>query len=103
LTTYARGHALDAAQLAALAAERTLDASAFTSQQLADRFSAAVAKAHAQLRETSEADLLSTRLVGRAQIPSTVHGLLFHSAEHTARHAGQIVTTAKIVQASRAR
>ena len=37
--------------------------------------------------------------VGRAGLPSTVRGLLFHAAEHAQRHAGQIVTTAKIVRA----
>jgi hypothetical protein len=37
--------------------------------------------------------------VGRLQLPSTVLGLLFHAAEHTSRHVGQIVTTARIVQA----
>ena len=38
------------------------------------------------------------RAVGRARLPSTVHGLLFHVAEHTQRHTGQVVTTAKIVR-----
>ena len=40
-----------------------------------------------------------TREVGRARLPSTVLGLLFHGAEHTQRHVGQIITTAKIVGA----
>ena len=39
-----------------------------------------------------------TRAVGRAQLPSTVVGLLFHAAEHTQRHMGQLMTTAKIVK-----
>ena len=37
------------------------------------------------------------RSVGRAQLPTTVIGLLFHAAEHTQRHAGQAVTTARVV------
>ena len=49
---------------------------------------------------TSEASLVDFRGVGRAQMPSTVLGLLFHGAEHTQRHAGQVVTTAKIVKES---
>jgi hypothetical protein len=49
-----------------------------------------------QLAQTSEATLGSPRVVGRAQLPSTVHGLLFHAAEHAQRHVGQIITTAKI-------
>ena len=45
-----------------------------------------------------ETRLLEWRGVGRAQLPSTTLGLLFHAAEHTQRHVGQMVTTAKIVK-----
>jgi uncharacterized damage-inducible protein DinB len=31
-------------------------------------------------------------------LPSTVRGLMFHAAEHSQRHAGQIVTTARIIR-----
>jgi hypothetical protein len=37
--------------------------------------------------------------VGRAQLPTTVLGLLFHVAEHTQRHTGQLIATAKVVRA----
>jgi hypothetical protein len=37
------------------------------------------------------------RGVGRARLPSTVGGLLVHCAEHTQRHVGQAITTAKVV------
>jgi uncharacterized damage-inducible protein DinB len=83
--------------LGALAAEKSLDASALSPEQLAADFSVAIRKAHAQLRATKESDLLEPRLVGRAKLPSNVIGLLVHAAEHTARHVGQIVTTAKVV------
>jgi uncharacterized damage-inducible protein DinB len=33
-----------------------------------------------------------------AHLPSTTIGLLYHAAEHTVRHAGQVLTTAKILQ-----
>jgi len=39
--------------------------------------------------------------VGRAMLPSTVGGLLIHCAEHTQRHVGQAVTTAKVVMGAR--
>ncbi len=52
----------------------------------------------AQLRATPETTLLEARAVGRAQLPTTVLGLLFHAAEHSQRHAGQVVTTVKIVR-----
>ena len=58
-------------------------------------FDEAVERALEQLRATSETTLLEVRGVGRAQLPSTVLGLLFHAAEHTQRHVGQLVTTAK--------
>jgi uncharacterized damage-inducible protein DinB len=39
------------------------------------------------------------RAVGRKQLPTTVAGLLVHVADHTQRHVGQAVTTAKVVLA----
>jgi len=98
LFTYARGETLSDTQLATLTAEKTLDPSQFSAQQLAANFAAAVERAHAQLRSTAESDLLVTRLVGRAKLPSNTIGLLVHAAEHTARHVGQIVTLSKIVR-----
>jgi hypothetical protein len=41
--------------------------------------------------------LVEARSVGRAKLPTTVIGLLFHAAEHTQRHAGQAVTPARVV------
>ena len=61
-------------------------------------FDAAVERALAQLRTTGESTLTEPRGVGRSQLPSTVAGLLFHAAEHTQRHMGQLMTTAKIVK-----
>ena len=60
---------------------------------------AAVEAALAQLRSTPRERLLEPRPVGRAAAPSNVLGLLVHAAEHAQRHAGQVVTTAKIVRA----
>jgi hypothetical protein len=50
-----------------------------------------------QIRETPASSLQDVRTIGRAAIPTTVLGLIFHTAEHAQRHAGQIVTTTKIV------
>jgi hypothetical protein len=60
-----------------------------------------VTRALKQIADTPEADLLLPREVGRAKLPSTVIGLIFHAAEHAQRHTGQLVTTAKIVRGSR--
>ncbi|HEU4994951.1 MAG TPA: DinB family protein [Gemmatimonadaceae bacterium] len=98
LFTYARGETLSEEQLRTLGGEKTLDAASFTAIQLASDFSAAVQRALAQLRMTSADDLLKTRFVGRSKTPSTTIACLFHGAEHTARHVGQIVTTARIVR-----
>ena len=37
------------------------------------------------------------REVGRRKLPTTVAGLLIHCAEHTQRHVGQAITTAKVL------
>lgn len=99
LFTYARGEALDDVQLAVLAGEKTFDSAGATGPHLAAQFAAAISRAHAQLRATRESELHVTRSVGRAKLPASILGLLFHAAEHTARHVGQIVTTAKLVSA----
>ena len=97
LLTYARGEALLPAQMAALAVEETPDLASDAAATLAAGFDAAVERALAQLRATSESTLLAPRGVGRARLPSTVLGLLFHAAEHTQRHVGQLVTTGKVI------
>jgi hypothetical protein len=98
LTTYARGEQLTRAQLAALGAESELDPRDDVGGRLLASFAEAVDRALAQLRQTADATLLEPRQVGRARLPSTVIGLLFHAAEHTQRHVGQLVSTAKIVR-----
>jgi uncharacterized damage-inducible protein DinB len=103
LFTYARGERLSAEQQSALAAEREPDLEPGAVDRLLERFSEAVDNALAQLRSTSEVTLVEPRSVGRAQLPSTVIGLLFHAAEHTQRHMGQAVTTAKVVAGSSGR
>ena len=60
-------------------------------------YRAAVEACVIQLRRTPTSTLRERRGVGRAQLPSTVRGLLFHAAEHAQRHTGQVVTTARVV------
>jgi uncharacterized damage-inducible protein DinB len=95
LLTYARGEGLSEEQRAYLAAEGEPGSPA---AGLVGAFERQVVRALDQLRRTDESTLLEPRGVGRLQLPSTVLGLLFHAAEHTQRHAGQIVTSVKIVQ-----
>jgi uncharacterized damage-inducible protein DinB len=98
LLTYARGESLTEAQRAALARERTLTEHRPAPQSLLMAWHEVVAAALRQLSLTPEATLLQPRLVGRARLPSSVLGLLFHAAEHASRHTGQIVTTSKLVR-----
>ena len=99
LFTYARGESLTVAQRQALADEQSEPLDADAAARLARDFGSAVDRAIAQLRATGEAVLLEPRAVGRARLPSTVLGLLFHGAEHTQRHVGQLVAIAKVVRA----
>jgi uncharacterized damage-inducible protein DinB len=95
LLTYARGEQLTDAQRAALAREGVpgVPASVLVPAVLAQ-----VDRALDQLRHTPVTTLEAAREVGRARLPSTVLGLLFHAAEHTSRHVGQLVTTLKVVR-----
>jgi uncharacterized damage-inducible protein DinB len=97
LFTYARGESLSAEQHAALVTEPHPDLAPNAGPRLLAAFGESVDRALEQLRGTSEAALLEPRGVGRARLPSTVIGLLFHAAEHTQRHAGQIATTVKVL------
>jgi uncharacterized damage-inducible protein DinB len=97
LFTYARGGTLSADQRAALAIEGQPDLAPNAGARLLAALDEAVARALAQLKATSEASLPEPRAVGRAGLPSTVIGLLFHAAEHTQRHAGQVATTVKML------
>lgn len=98
LFTYARGEQLTAEQRAAL--ERETSPPALPAAELIGHVHAAIDRALAQLRATDEATLLEPREVGRMKLPSNVLGLLFHAAEHTQRHVGQVVTTVKVVRGS---
>ena len=99
LLTYARGAQLDGAQVAALRHEAESGDPPVEAAALVAGVQVAIDSAVAVLRTTPDAELLVPRSVGRAALPSNVLGLLFHCAEHTHRHTGQIVTTAKIVRA----
>ena len=98
LLTYARGRQLSQEQMLALREEGQSDQRDGIADSLVAEFDHAVDRALAQVRATDPSSLLEPREVGRAKLPSTVLGLLFHAAEHTQRHVGQVVTTAKVVK-----
>ena len=100
LFTYARGEPLGAAQLAALAAEEASSHPNVASRDLVDAFRRQVDRVIEELRATDERTLTEPRAVGRSRLPSTVLGLMVHAAEHTHRHVGQLLVTARIVRVS---
>ena len=96
LLTYARGESLTDAQKAVARAESSAGDPPAALADVVRETSVVVARALEQLRQTHRGELLDHRGVGRALLPSNVLGLLFHAAEHSTRHAGQAITTAKI-------
>jgi DinB superfamily len=116
LLTYAKGDILSPMQLEELAAEGRgrsrespfegagggEDSGGETGSgelvRLIERYNRQIDNALQQLAETPELSLPEPRGVGRARIPSTVGGLLFHAAEHSMRHTGQLLVTVNVLQ-----
>jgi hypothetical protein len=103
LLTYARGEGLSAEQLAYLKGEGIPEGDGGgpvggnVAKYLVERFNIQVDKALEQIKGVREEELTARRDVGRDRIPSTVGGLIFHAAEHTQRHVGQLLVTARVV------
>jgi hypothetical protein len=97
LFTYARGETLTDAQRGVAREEGLPGEPPAALADVVSAVGAQIDRAFDQLRGTSKATLLDERKVGRAGLPSTVLGLLFHAAEHCTRHVGQAITTAKIL------
>jgi uncharacterized damage-inducible protein DinB len=95
LMTYAQGRGLTETQLLALKNEHLATADVLR------EFEAGIAEAIERLLAFSPSEFHASRGVGRARLPTTVAGLLIHIAEHTQRHVGQAITTAKVVMALR--
>ncbi len=98
LLTYSRGESLSAEQMARLASERTVHEDRPALDRLLARLTGEIERALDYFRSIPQEALLQHRDVGRKKLPSTTLGLIFHAAEHSSRHAGQIVTLARIVR-----
>ena len=96
LFTYARAESLSEEQLVYLNNEGKQQEISLNS--LINNFNKQVDESLKQLSTTNEALLVDYRSVGRKQLPSTVGGLLFHAAEHTMRHVGQLLVTIKFLK-----
>jgi uncharacterized damage-inducible protein DinB len=98
LLSYAEGKQLSAEQLTALKAEQ---AGEETLAVLLAEVEASFSNAADRVRVLATADLDTFRGVGRKQLPTSIGGALIHVADHTQRHVGQVVTTAKVLKAQR--
>ena len=98
LLTYSRGEPLSPDQMTRLASEKTVHEDRPGLDALVARLTGEIERALDYLRSLPENALLQKREVGRKKLPSTTLGLIFHAAEHSSRHAGQIVTLVKIVR-----
>jgi len=86
---------LSEAQMAALATE--MDGNGTAGEVLAE-FRMGLRRAMERVLAIAPESFAEVRGVGRKRLPTTVVGLLIHCAEHTQRHVGQMVTTAKVVR-----
>lgn len=103
LLTYAEGGQLSTEQLAKLKGEEVgpQHDERETLPALMDEVKASFANASDRVRALANADMNTFRGVGRKQLPTSVGGALVHVADHTMRHVGQVVTTAKVLRALR--
>ena len=98
ILSYAEGNQLSAEQLTALKAEQSGNE---TLAELMAEVEASFSNAAERVRVLATADFETFRGVGRKQLPTSIGGALIHVADHTQRHVGQVVTTAKVLVALR--
>jgi uncharacterized damage-inducible protein DinB len=96
LCSYAEGRQLSEGQLKYLKEESAPQQA--TGKDLVAGLEKQVQLTLEQFKHTDEASLTDSRTVGRKALPSTVQGLLFHAAEHTMRHLGQLLVTVKVLK-----
>lgn len=98
ILNYAEGRQLSSEQLTALKAEQTGQE---TLAVLMAEVEASFTNAAGRVRVLAEGNFETPRGVGRKQYPTSLGGALIHVADHTQRHVGQVVTTAKVLMALR--
>lgn len=98
LLTYAEGRQLSDEQIKALKAEERGEE---TLAALLTEVEASFRNAAERIRALASSDLEASRAIGRRQLPASAGGALIHVADHTQRHVGQVITTAKVLLALR--
>ena len=99
LLTYAEYRTLSEKQVQSLKAEAISEGSV---NELFEELQASISRGSLRIRALASQDLGAPREVGAKRLPTTLGGLLVHIADHTQRHVGQAITTAKLVSASKA-
>ena len=95
LLTYAEGQQLSEEQLASMKSGME---GGGRREDLFAEFERGIESAMERVRAIGQAGYEEARGVGRKMLPTSVGGLLVHCADHTQRHVGQAVTTAKVVR-----
>ncbi len=95
LATYLRGEPLTEAQIAE--STREFDPGASRDELLAaiDR---SMATAEQAACEAARGSMTEARTVGRMRLPTTVVGLIVHISEHSQRHLGAAIVTARLLR-----
>ncbi|SDE60038.1 DinB superfamily protein [Pricia antarctica] len=99
LMTYAKAESLSEEQFEYLRNEGNADTKT-TSAQLIENFKQKVDEAIPYFKTLNGSDLMENRSVGRKKLPTTILGLLFHAAEHSQRHVGQLLVTVSVLKNS---
>jgi uncharacterized damage-inducible protein DinB len=95
---YAEGVSLTQQQLQALSAEMdSSETREIIFKELRESLESTRQRLDAIIRQPLDLPIK----VGRKGLPTTIGGLLIHAAEHTQRHVGQAITTAKVILAQR--
>jgi uncharacterized damage-inducible protein DinB len=95
LLTYAEGGELNSTQTWALSAEMDEGGK---HAELFGELHEALQKSARRVRALQASEFDRPRYVGAKKLPTTLGGLLVHIADHTQRHVGQAITTAKIAR-----
>jgi uncharacterized damage-inducible protein DinB len=101
ILTYAEGEQLSAEQIALLKTEMGGEGKLQPLAELLAEVEVAFTDAAERILVLATANLDTPRFVGRRRLPTSIGGAMIHVADHTQRHVGQVVTTAKVLKALR--
>nr|WP_297786542.1 DinB family protein [uncultured Allomuricauda sp.] len=97
LLTYAKQETLTEKQFGFLKNEGNGE-HAPSSKILISEFEHKVEEALSYFKTIPENMFTEKRFVGRKKLPTTLIGLLFHAAEHSQRHVGQLLVTVSVLE-----